>query len=224
MRVHLIDALTESQIDEAAQLIVNTFCNDEGEIEELVMKCYTGNDIDILKLYARAMVQAANLVGHIFVTTEGDLWPAPMISAAFCWEPGQSLWATKEQREVGFDQLSAAISPDTRIFWGEVKQVGDTLKAEHGLSLMPTDTFYVNMLVTDRHFQNRGFGTAVMKAVLAFAAKDGRGWDVGLITQSPENRDWYVSLGFKNVGSCKISAEPYGDSVTMFVFDPYKTS
>lgn len=58
------------------------------------MKCYTGNDTDILKLYARAMVQAANLVGHIFVITEGDVWPAPMISAAFCWEPGQSLWAT----------------------------------------------------------------------------------------------------------------------------------
>ncbi|KAJ3720552.1 hypothetical protein C8R42DRAFT_91995 [Lentinula raphanica] len=224
MRVHLVDDLTKEQIDEAVQVIVTTFCNDDGEIEELVMKCFTGNDPENLKLYARAMVQDANLMGHVFIATEGELWPAPIISIGLCWEPGKFLWATKEQRELGFDELFAAISPDTRKFWAEVKNVGDQLKAEHGLSSMPLDTFYVNMMLTARISQKRGYGKAVMMAIIAYAAEDGRKWDVGLITQSAENRDWYVSLGFEEAGSMEVAAAPYGDFIPMYAFKPYKTA
>ncbi|KAF5353568.1 hypothetical protein D9757_013709 [Collybiopsis confluens] len=196
--------------------------------------CFNGNSIDNLKLYSRAMVRDANATSHVFVGTEGDVWPAPIISIGLCWEPGKALWATKEQRALGFDDLFSAISSETRAFWGEVKKIGDSLKAEHGLSSAPPkltgclkiamDTFYVNMMLTDRHFRGRGYGSAIMRAIIDHAAQEGRKWSVGLMTQSAENRDWYASLGFKEVASSRIPAAPYGDFIPIYAFEPYETN
>ncbi|KAJ3720480.1 hypothetical protein C8R42DRAFT_670758 [Lentinula raphanica] len=185
------------------------------------MKCFTRNDPENLKLYARAMVQDANLMGHVFIATEGELWPAPIIYRPLLgtWQILMGNKRTKRTR------LERALCCHASGYSQVLGRGEESRRPTHGLSSMPLDTFYVNMMLTARISQKRGYGKAVMMAIIAYASEDGRKWDVGLITQSAENRDWYVSLGFEEAGSSEVAAAPYGNNfIPMYAFKPYKTS
>ncbi|KAF8883674.1 hypothetical protein CPB85DRAFT_393387 [Mucidula mucida] len=206
-------------IEEVVAVCCSAYTNPEGAITDVLMRCYTGDSFKLLQLYMRAMTRATLLEGQIFIATDEDTFPGPIRSVALCFPPGKGLFVSEEQKALGYKDFESSITSETRAWWDMLNKETHDFMDGLKLSYLFMDGVWVSMMATDREFQNRGFGTAVIQDIKAYAAADN--WAIGLMTHSESNRNWYASLDFKVAGVRNISAKPYETHFPCFAFAPY---
>lgn len=144
--------------------------------------------------------KAALLFGFIFDVRHagGEIWVAPQRAAA-AWTPPGGL---------------APMDPSPQQLWGEVAALldedlvrrMDDYEAELKRLLPEFDTWYLGVVGTMPGSQGLGFGSAVVRPVLARA--DAAGVPQSLETCVPQNRALYEKWGFEVTGEFSVGDGP----------------
>ncbi|KAF9003525.1 hypothetical protein BDZ89DRAFT_1146024 [Hymenopellis radicata] len=135
---------------------------------------------------------------------------------SLCFAPGKGLFVTEQQKELAFNEFMDSVMPETRAC--HLKTVVEFMESLK-LSSFFMDGYWVSLLATDHAYKNHGFRTSIMERIKLRAAEEN--WQVGLVTHTEKNRDWYLGLGFDVAGVRRMSSKPYGDTFPCIAFKPY---
>ncbi|KAJ6630985.1 hypothetical protein B0H10DRAFT_2207371 [Mycena sp. CBHHK59/15] len=161
-QIQLKQKVSEAELDEVVDLTLRAFGND------LSIQSMVGDDDSLKGPVFRAMIRAGELDGEVYLATEIGSMKA--VGVAVWFPPGKSLFATEEQRALGFDEFFEKLSPEIKNFWNDTYDpVVDKFLAE---TIGPTacypwtaDYWYLNLIATDPAFQNKGIATMLLKTL-----------------------------------------------------------
>ncbi|KAK0238334.1 hypothetical protein EDD85DRAFT_950554 [Armillaria nabsnona] len=99
---------------------------------------------------------------------EGKIWLAVsncrIVGVLGCFGPGKFLWATEEQRALGFDSVYASLSEETKDWWQNIygPKIKDFMDNALGKAAN-LDGWMIPLLAVDPPYQRRGIATAMFK-------------------------------------------------------------
>ncbi|THU78140.1 hypothetical protein K435DRAFT_769655 [Dendrothele bispora CBS 962.96] len=207
-----IETPTNAQIDAIVAVCVRAYDQD------IATKVFTGGDMSLSEDMWRSMVRAGFHSGAVYVAS-GSPDFTEILSVGVWFGPGQVLYATEEQRALGFTEFFAKVAPEyqkwiTQDFSPKVREfkikvLGPTLER---------DSWYGNLMATDPKHQKKGLASAILKTICKRAKNEGK--MVVLGTQTEENATFYRNFGFHEVGKMDEKT-PWGIFTgNMFTLDP----
>ncbi|TFY66314.1 hypothetical protein EVG20_g4770 [Dentipellis fragilis] len=193
--IRLVKEPTDAQVDEAVALSVKAFQGDP------IITVLTGNNWNLADPFFRSIIRAGALAGAVYIATD----KTDRILAVGVWfGPGQELYSTAEQHELGFNDLFAGLSPDTQEWW--TKTYGPVLDKflKEALGEKKLESWYANLIVTDPAWQRRGLATALVDAVYQRAISDKT--VLALCAGNETNGIVYRKMGFEEKGRLDMSS------------------
>ncbi|KAK0431945.1 hypothetical protein EV421DRAFT_126549 [Armillaria borealis] len=150
---------------------------------------------------------------------EGKIWLAVsngrIVGVLGGFGPGTFLWATEEQRTLGFDSVYASLSEETKNWWQNI--YGPKIKEFMDNALGKTanlDGWMIPLVAVDPPFQCRGIATAMFKEMTSEAIQDKAVMVVG--ADSDLNVRIYESFGFILKGKTILASSVQGESYPLF--------
>ncbi|KAK7019677.1 hypothetical protein VNI00_018022 [Paramarasmius palmivorus] len=208
--VYLVRDPTEEEIAHMVELHVKAY---EGDPATGVM---LGNDWSLSGDLGQAIIRATLLEGELYAVKDGD----KIVSYGAWFSPGTGLFATPEQRALGWDQFFEKLKPEIQYWFNHTvreislidwnieldqRQYPDTNR-KHAEAMFTDEErqrrWWCPDLVTDPASQGRGYATAIVDCV--FRMVRGKGGFIGLATTKPVNVRKYTSMGFRERGSYNI--------------------
>ncbi|KAI0262324.1 hypothetical protein BC834DRAFT_1043499 [Gloeopeniophorella convolvens] len=192
--VRRIENPTPEEIDEAVALSVRAYAGDISE------KVFTNGDATRADLLWRGLIRAGAHSGELYAAAPADDdTPGAMRALAVWFPPGQLVYSTPEQRALGFTELIEGLEPAYRAWLlDDFSAKSRALKARIFGPEMERCTMYASHIATDPAYQRRGLASALIRHVLADAARSGA--VVALGTQHERNAAFYRGLGFVEQG------------------------
>ncbi|KAA1474026.1 hypothetical protein DENSPDRAFT_840566 [Dentipellis sp. KUC8613] len=200
--IRLVRELTNAQVDEVVALSVRAFKDDP------TTRILTGDNSDLVDPLFRSIVRAGELCGAIYLATNKS---GSVLAVGLWFGPGQELWSTVEQRELGFNDLFARLSLDTQKWWTEVygPRLAEFLRGCIGNK--KRESWYANLIATDPHWQRHGIATALVEVVYQRAIADKT--ILALCTSNETNTVVYQRMGFEVKGRVDLPS-PRGEIPT----------
>ncbi|KAH7870128.1 uncharacterized protein C8R40DRAFT_1128092 [Lentinula edodes] len=183
---------TESQLNAIVDICVKAYSGD------IAAKIFTGGDSSLDEPMWRAMICAGFHSGAVYVSSNSSILD-PIMSIGVWFGPGNVLYATEEQRALGFTKFFCQIAPEYQQWI--IEDFGPKTRQFKSRVLGPTterDSWYCNIMATHPAYQQQGLGSAIIKAVCARAAMENVPLCLG--TQSDSNAAFYRGLGLHEVG------------------------
>ncbi|KAG1836221.1 hypothetical protein DFJ58DRAFT_735146 [Suillus subalutaceus] len=150
----------------------------------------------------RAMIRACQLAGRVYIATVNDT--GAIAGLALWFPPGKVLWQNDAQRNLGFNQFLASLSPKTREWWINTYS-GPALASFIETALSPhtvESSWYLNCICVDPKYQqsrnrhkpdqNGGTAGAMTTSILA------------LCTDTDDNVAVYKALHFQYKGEAPL--------------------
>ncbi|KAI0043710.1 hypothetical protein FA95DRAFT_1574934 [Auriscalpium vulgare] len=181
----------DAQVDEAVALCLKAY---DGDIANNIL---TGGDPALADPAWRALVRAGNHSGVVFVASSDGSDEIQSIGIWF--PPGQTVFSTPEQRELGFLDFINAMPPAHRDwFLNDYSRKTREFKLRVLGENTERDAWYANLIATHPKYQGRGLASEILKTACQIAAADNK--NVVLGTQNEENAVFYRNRGFTEVG------------------------
>ncbi|KAE9393404.1 hypothetical protein BT96DRAFT_1023062 [Gymnopus androsaceus JB14] len=210
LRVYQLKEPTEHQLNAIVDVCVKAYHND------IAAKVFTGGDASLDESMWKAMIRAGFHSGAVYVSSDGAE-SNEIMSIGVWFGPGEVLYATEEQRSLGFNDFFHKIVPKYQEWLSN--DFGPKVRKFKANVLGPTtekDAWYCNIMATHPDYQRRGLGSAIIRAVCNRASQEGA--PVALGTQSEKNAKFYRSIGFQEVGRMDEET-PWGlFTGNMFIF------
>jgi ribosomal protein S18 acetylase RimI-like enzyme len=165
-----------------------------------------GGHTDLLKPQAVAMIRAGALSGEFYVAQAST---GEVVGFTLWMPPGQEMFATAEQRALGFNEFMASLSDSAKEYFRT------TYLAEFptfvNSVLGPTgkiDSWWLNMAMVRPEYQRLGIATSLINIVRskAIAARE----PIAFSTTNDANVPVYTSMGFAHLAK-KIMPSPWGE-------------
>ncbi|KAI0067422.1 hypothetical protein BV25DRAFT_1819748 [Artomyces pyxidatus] len=177
---------TDAQLDAIVDLCVRAYDGD------IMTKIFTGDDSTLSDPLWRSMIRAGIHSGVLYVASDG----ADEIHSFGVWfGPGQTLYATPEQRALGFTDFLQQLSAEHRDwFLNDFSRKVRDFKLRALGENTERDSWYGNLIATDPNYQGRGLASAIIETICKRAAENRD--VVALGTQTERNAVFYRNLGF----------------------------
>ncbi|KAK0212023.1 hypothetical protein IW262DRAFT_1467443 [Armillaria fumosa] len=133
------------------------------------------------------------------------------------FEPGKFLWATEAQRVLGFDEVYAHLSEETKDWWQNIygPQIKEFMDGALGKTLKANiDGWMTPLLAVDPPYQQRGIATAMFKGMTSQAIQGKAIMVVG--ADRDLNAHIYETFGFQIKGQTVIASSVKGKSYLLF--------
>lgn len=205
--VKVLEKPTDSQIEQAVQLLLRAF---EGDVS---LKTMTSGNDDLEPLLFRSMLKAGALEGTIYVVTAED-GADDIYSIGVWFGPGQKMFSSQAQLAGGWNEFFAALTDEGRNWWMTIFHQNHEERLNALLGDQYLNGWFANIIGTDPKHQRKGYASAIVRTVSERAKIDGT--TVALATQNESNLKWYQSLGFKLLGE-SIITHPIGNWPDFFV-------
>ncbi|KIP09660.1 hypothetical protein PHLGIDRAFT_307417 [Phlebiopsis gigantea 11061_1 CR5-6] len=196
-RLHLVGHPTDEQIEAATAVCVRAFQ------DETAVRAMSGGDAALAHLLFASMLRTAREGGTLhLVTRDGEV-----LAVGLWFGPGRKMFATEEQRRLGFDVFMARLSPAMQGWW----------KNEYGkdVALMKSDilgtdgdlnSWYAQVIATDPIHQGKGYGGMLIQEARRLAREDSS--SLALATTNRDSASWYEHQGFTTLGVRRIQGSP----------------
>ncbi|KAF8998413.1 hypothetical protein BDQ17DRAFT_1411096 [Cyathus striatus] len=153
-------------------------------------------------------VRAGALEGLILVLKEGER-DERFVAAAVSFGPGVLFMSSEEQRALGYENFFESLSESTKTWWNETYGPLSTKLLEEAIGLKGALDAWVPVLIaTIPEYQQKGYGTALVKHICRVAADDKT--CVSLASTEDVTSVFYKDLGFKVEGRVDIPS-PFGE-------------
>jgi len=166
-----------------------------------------GGNWSLHPLLLRAMLRAAALEDAVYIVMNEDT--SEIVTVALWFPPGKQLFATEQQRALGFNDFMNKISPEAKKWWTtSYATLVNEFRREIFTEEEATRRWWCSLFTTDPSYQRRGFGTAIIDFIYNKAAA--KGGFLGLMTDREVNVPKYFAMGFHERGRT-VGEAPTGD-------------
>ncbi|KZT23591.1 hypothetical protein NEOLEDRAFT_1136387 [Neolentinus lepideus HHB14362 ss-1] len=199
--VEHLENFTDDQIEQLVDIAIRAF---EGGLSH---KALLGGDWSLHAPFLRAVARATALQGEIYVVRDPV---TKKILSYGCWfGPGNDLFATEEQKALGFNEVFSSVSEKAQ-YW--CTHTYPETVGEYSANLWTKEEverrWWCVHLCTDSQHENRGYGTAIIN--FAFEKAKKKGGLIGLSTSIEVNVRKYVAMGFRERGETHVDAPTGG--------------
>ncbi|KAI0935357.1 hypothetical protein AcV7_003819 [Taiwanofungus camphoratus] len=166
----------------------------------------SGGDISLLDPMGRAMILAGIPAGEYYAATDDN---GQLVGFMFWTSPGQELFSTPEQRELGLNDFMAKLSAEGKEYYKKTYSAEFPQFVESCLG--PTgklNSWWLHMAMVHPDYQRQGIATRLIGLVREKATQKGE--TLALSTTSAKNVHIYKAIGFELKGE-RIMPSPWGD-------------
>ncbi|KAG7443402.1 uncharacterized protein BT62DRAFT_1078480 [Guyanagaster necrorhizus] len=197
--------LTSIQLDEIVAIAIRAYDTNP------TIRAMTGGNKALYDPFLRAVTRALLLEGKVWLAASDGR----ILGVLGGFGPGTFLWATEEQRALGFNNAYARLTEETKYWWQNI--YGPQIKEFMDNALGATanlDGWMTPLLAVDPPYQRRGIATAMFKEMTQQAIQDKAIMIVG--ADSDLNVGIYESFGFELKGRTVLPSSVKGESQPLF--------
>lgn len=197
--------LTSTQLDDVVAISVRAYDANPS------IRAMSGGNKALYDPFFRAVTRALVLEGKIWLAVSNGR----IVGVLGGFGPGKFLWATEAQRALGFDDVYARLSEETKDWWENI--YGPQIKEFMDGALGKTanlDGWVTPLLAVDPPYQQRGIGAAMFNEMTSQAIQDKAIMVVG--ADSDLNAHIYETFGFKVKGQTVLASSVKGENYPLF--------
>ncbi|KII95585.1 hypothetical protein PLICRDRAFT_34496 [Plicaturopsis crispa FD-325 SS-3] len=202
--VSLVKSPAAAEIDTAVDLCLRAF-----DKTDVSTRTVVGNDDNLFDPFFRCAIKAGALVGELYLATDAT---GKAVGMALWVPPGEDLFSTEDQRQLGFYDFFNGLSVEARLWWKDTYLVEFPKLTDKALGPKgKLNSWYLQLIAVDPGFQRRGIATSLISAVRQKA--DG---SVVSVTATTEvNVGVYHGIGFTTRASMIMDGPLGGFPVTV---------
>ncbi|KAI0041332.1 hypothetical protein FA95DRAFT_709287 [Auriscalpium vulgare] len=200
--VQFVEKPTEALAEEAAQVFSGLMPADPAAI------AFTAGNISLIEVMARAMIKPiAFVAGDMYTATDDK---GELVGFTLFLPPGQNLFITEEQRQLGFYDFMGQLSDEGKVYYPTVlgKDFPAFIDESVGIKETELNTYWCSFAMVRKDYQGKGVAKAMFE--LAFEKAKTLGVPVALATTNIINVTIYEKIGFELKGY-KIMPSPWAD-------------
>jgi len=208
LTIQRVEKPTEELVEEAVTLFKGLMVKDPAT------HAFTTGKPELIDAMARAMIKPNALIaGEMYTATDekGDL-----IAFTLWLPPGQNVWTTEEQRQMGLYQFLGSLSDEGRDYYSNVlgKEFPKVADEFIGMEQAETNTYWCSFAMVREDYQQKGVLRALFELVFPKGKELGK--TMAVATTNLRNVAIYEKLGFTTRGE-RLMKSPWGDwSVWVF--------
>ncbi|TFK51041.1 hypothetical protein OE88DRAFT_206750 [Heliocybe sulcata] len=204
MQVERLQHPTDDQVEAMVEMAVEAFADDPAH------RGFVGGNHKLSPLFFRAMACATALDGEIYVVK--DPTTSHIASFGLWFPPGKRLWATDEQKALGYNEFFSKLSQETQNWWRHTYPETVAKLRERTWSKEDSERcWWCFNICTDRRHENLGYATAIVNFAYDKAKRNDQ--ILGLSTGTDLNVRKYLAMGFRDRGQTWIDAPTGGWAV-----------